>query len=353
MYRDFLARSASGRSPEMSIERAIDDQRLMDQIYASLAAVTERTSTSSSSAAAPAAARWRRRWPAPARASSSSSAAISCRRKRRTGSGGGLEGPALPHARAWLDERGERVPALHALQRRRQHEVLGQRALPAAPRGLSGDCSTPTACRRRGRSTTRRWRRTTIAPSGCTSVHGALGDDPTEPPRGPYPFPPVPHAPGMAQIAERLRAQGLHPSSLPLGLIDVPARLAAAACATPAIRSPCRIAREERRRRDRASGRAVRRAERHAVDQRARPAADHRSVRAARRGRRGRAQRRDRARRRRRPSSCSCGAVNSAALLLRSASDRASRRPGEFVRTGRRAATWRTCRRCSKACTGG
>jgi choline dehydrogenase-like flavoprotein len=32
-------------------------------------------------------------------------------------------------------------------------------------------------------------------------VRGAVGDDPTEPPRGPYPFPPVPHAPGMARLA--------------------------------------------------------------------------------------------------------------------------------------------------------
>ena len=37
----------------------------------------------------------------------------------------------------WIDERGEGVPSVHALQRRRQHEVLGQRAVPPAPRGLS------------------------------------------------------------------------------------------------------------------------------------------------------------------------------------------------------------------------
>jgi choline dehydrogenase-like flavoprotein len=50
-------------------------------------------------------------------------------------------------------------------------------------------------------------------------VHGDVGDDPTEPPRsGPYPFPAVPHAPGMAAIVGRLRAFGLHPSPLPLGL---------------------------------------------------------------------------------------------------------------------------------------
>jgi predicted dehydrogenase len=36
MYRDFLASIRSGRAPEMSLERAIDDQRLMDQIYSSL-----------------------------------------------------------------------------------------------------------------------------------------------------------------------------------------------------------------------------------------------------------------------------------------------------------------------------
>jgi choline dehydrogenase-like flavoprotein len=51
-------------------------------------------------------------------------------------------------------------------------------------------------------------------------VRGAVGDDPTEPKTGPYPFPAVPHAPGMARIAGRLRAQGLHPSPLPLGILN-------------------------------------------------------------------------------------------------------------------------------------
>ncbi len=36
MYRDFATAIATGRPPEMSLERAIDDQRLMDRIYASL-----------------------------------------------------------------------------------------------------------------------------------------------------------------------------------------------------------------------------------------------------------------------------------------------------------------------------
>ena len=32
-------------------------------------------------------------------------------------------------------------------------------------------------------------------------VHGECGHDPTEPPRGPYPYPPVPHARGMTALS--------------------------------------------------------------------------------------------------------------------------------------------------------
>jgi choline dehydrogenase-like flavoprotein len=50
-------------------------------------------------------------------------------------------------------------------------------------------------------------------------VHGAAGEDPTEAPREPFPHAPVPHADAMAAIVEQLRAQGLHPSTLPLGVL--------------------------------------------------------------------------------------------------------------------------------------
>jgi choline dehydrogenase-like flavoprotein len=51
-------------------------------------------------------------------------------------------------------------------------------------------------------------------------VHGNGGFDPTEPPRqSPYPYDPIPHSRAMKEIIQRLRAQGLHPSPLPLGLI--------------------------------------------------------------------------------------------------------------------------------------
>ena len=33
MYRDFVRAARNGTQPEMSLERAMDDHRLMDQIY--------------------------------------------------------------------------------------------------------------------------------------------------------------------------------------------------------------------------------------------------------------------------------------------------------------------------------
>ena len=50
-------------------------------------------------------------------------------------------------------------------------------------------------------------------------VRGLHGVDPSEPPRGPFPFEPVPHADGMEGIVRELERQGLHPSPLPLGLL--------------------------------------------------------------------------------------------------------------------------------------
>ena len=50
-------------------------------------------------------------------------------------------------------------------------------------------------------------------------VHGQQGEDSTEPHRtGPYPFPHIPHEPYAADLMARLRAQGFHPFSLPMGL---------------------------------------------------------------------------------------------------------------------------------------
>ena len=166
----------------------------------------------------------------------------------------------------WLDEARPAVPAVHALLRRRQHQVLGHGDVPAAARRFQGSRSTSTASRRRGRSTTTRWRRTTIAPNGCTTCTASTASIPPKAPRGPYPFPPVPHSPVVGAIVEQLKAAG--PAS-----VAAAARPAArtASSATPAIRSR---ARSTRRATPKCA--AVRPAtaqrERHAVDQRARRA---------------------------------------------------------------------------------
>src|SRR5262245_34590057 len=50
-------------------------------------------------------------------------------------------------------------------------------------------------------------------------VRGALGDDPTEPHHSrQFPHPPVPDEPPIARARAELKAQGLHPFSLPLGV---------------------------------------------------------------------------------------------------------------------------------------
>jgi choline dehydrogenase-like flavoprotein len=51
------------------------------------------------------------------------------------------------------------------------------------------------------------------------SVHGEAGVDPTDPPRStPFPYPPVPHEPYVEDLKTRLERQNLHPYFLPLGI---------------------------------------------------------------------------------------------------------------------------------------
>jgi choline dehydrogenase-like flavoprotein len=50
-------------------------------------------------------------------------------------------------------------------------------------------------------------------------VHGAAGEDPTEPPRsGPFPYPAVSHEPRIQRLHDDLAAEGLHPFHLPVGV---------------------------------------------------------------------------------------------------------------------------------------
>jgi len=71
-------------------------------------------------------------------------------------------------------------------------------------------------------------------------VHGQTGDDPTEGARAPYPYPPIPHAPRIAAIVDELRAFGLHPSALPLGLIR-PGEAGGCQLCNTCNSFPCRI----------------------------------------------------------------------------------------------------------------
>jgi len=51
-------------------------------------------------------------------------------------------------------------------------------------------------------------------------VHGQRGEDPNEPPSsGPFPHPPVSHEPRIAALSESLAKDGLHPFHLPLGIL--------------------------------------------------------------------------------------------------------------------------------------
>jgi choline dehydrogenase-like flavoprotein len=51
-------------------------------------------------------------------------------------------------------------------------------------------------------------------------VHGARGEDPTEPPASAdYPFPPVSHEPRIQQLSDDLAAAGLHPFHAPCGVL--------------------------------------------------------------------------------------------------------------------------------------
>ena len=74
-------------------------------------------------------------------------------------------------------------------------------------------------------------------------VRGQHGVDPTELPRGPYPYEAVPHAAAMAHIVARLRASG--PASVAAAARDCcgPASRTAASCATRATRFRARSTR--------------------------------------------------------------------------------------------------------------
>jgi choline dehydrogenase-like flavoprotein len=74
-------------------------------------------------------------------------------------------------------------------------------------------------------------------------VHGATGHDLTEGPRSEFPFAAIPHAAGMASLVDSLERLGLHPSPLPLGLLRPGERDGCILCNT-CNSFPCQIRRK-------------------------------------------------------------------------------------------------------------
>ena len=135
----------------------------------------------------------------------------------------------------WLDDRGPRVPAVHALQRRRQHQVLGQRAVSAAARGFRRR-------RTRGRHLARladrlRHAGAVLRPRRGDVRRARRGTAPIRRSRraGRFRSPPIPHAPNMADLVERLAGDG-SASVAAAARTAAPGRSGGASSAGPATR---------------------------------------------------------------------------------------------------------------------
>jgi choline dehydrogenase-like flavoprotein len=62
-------------------------------------------------------------------------------------------------------------------------------------------------------------------------VHGQRGEDPTEPPASkPYPYPAVSHEPRLQQLADDFKSHGLHPFHTPLGVMLDEKNMRTSAC---------------------------------------------------------------------------------------------------------------------------
>ena len=108
-------------------------------------------------------------------------------------------------------------------------------------------------------------------------VHGARGEDPTEPPASaPYPHPAVSHEPRIQQLHDDLVRAGYHPFHSPCGIMLNEANMPFSQVhALQGLRRiPLPRPRQVRRGGDRGAARAAL-PQRHAADERARDAADH------------------------------------------------------------------------------
>ncbi len=111
----------------------------------------------------------------------------------------------------WTDGSGSAVQSRQLLLCRRQLQVLWRRADPL-PRQDFAPIAHAEGRRRAGRSTTTSWSPGTPTPRA--SIGCAARSATTRPSRAhsaPYPFPAIPDEPAIAAVRERLRRIGLHP----------------------------------------------------------------------------------------------------------------------------------------------
>ena len=276
----------------MSLERAIDDQRLMDQIYATLEHVTEHYdiiiigSGAGGGTMAHALARHRRAHPDPR------ARRLRAAGRRELESGGGLEGSALPR-------RTSAGSTSAARSSRRTRTTTS-----AATRSSGAACSTGCGARTSRRSqhvdgVSPAWPidYDTLAPyydraERLYQVRGAAGVDPTEPPRGAVS---VPAGAARGRHGGHRRRScgrwGCIPRRCRSGCSS-PGEPGGCSSATPATRSPAGCTRRAKR--------TLRRAARRTAypnvtlwTNALRAPADHRRARPPGRGGRSRARRRD------------------------------------------------------------
>ena len=130
----------------------------------------------------------------------------------------------------WYDDERQAVPTPGPLLRRRRDQALRRGALPAAGRGLRR-AAAPRRGVARVADHLRRARAVLHAAEQLYQVHGARGEDPTEPPASaPYPFPAVSHEPRIQQLADDLAAAGYHPFHAPCGVRLDEANMPYSAC---------------------------------------------------------------------------------------------------------------------------
>ena len=225
---------------------------------------------------------------------------------------------------AWHDKDGQAAAPAHELLRRRQHQVLRRGAVSAAQGGLRRAARTTAACRPRGRSATTSSSRTTRRPS--TSIRCTASAAWIRPSRGrARPTASRPSSTSRASSSCTTTSRAQRPQAVPRAARHHARREGSAQEPVHPLRDLRRLSlpgpRQERRaghlRRP-----GARASERDADDQRQGHAPDDQR----RRGARSPASPSTHtARRDLSPptsSSSSCGAINSAALLLRSANDR-------------------------------